>query len=414
MVMEAGELFAERARRIQDAILLRQPDRVPFAPFAAFFPARYAGIGFEDAMHDYGRLSRAIRRFMADFEPDVFPDTFRILAWAPTLEILDYRQLVWPGHGGKADGTYQFVEGEYMKAEEYDAFIDDPSDFLLRRFLPRAWGAVEPLKALRPLSWAWYTRAASYVSVFGRPEVSEALESLILAGREASRMISAAAELTKEMEANGFPRQFVSSTYAPFDYIGDFFRGTRGIMLDMYRNPDKLLAAIDKVLPSLIEQGISVAKTAGANRVFIPLHKGLDGFMSADQFKTFYWPSLKKLILACIEAGFTPNPLFEGDCTSRLELVKDIPKAKAVYWFERTDLVRAKEVLGDTVCIEGGVPASLMIAGTPEQVKTYCLRLLESVGRDGGFILNGDVGIPDEARPENVRAVEEAVRGWSR
>ena len=66
------------------------------------------------------------------------------------------------------------------------------------------------------------------------------------------------------MESLGFPRQFVSSTYAPFDYIGDFFRGTRGIMLDMYRNPDKLLAAIDKVLPSLIEQAVSAAKTAAS------------------------------------------------------------------------------------------------------------------------------------------------------
>jgi uroporphyrinogen-III decarboxylase len=365
-------------------------------------------------MHDYGKLAAAIKKFMADFQPDVFPDTFRILAWAPTLEILDYRQLVWPGHRGKPDVTYQFVEGEYMKAEEYDAFLDDPSDFLLRRFLPRAWGSLEPLAGLRPLSWGWYTRMASYVSFFGKPEVSEALESLIKAGREASKMIAAALDLTREMESMGFPRQFAASTYAPFDYLGDLFRGTRGIMLDMYRNPDKLLAAIDKVLPSIIEQGTSAARTGGVNRVFIPLHKGLDGFMSPDQFKTFYWPSLKKLMMACIDAGFTPNPLFEGDCTSRLEVIKDIPRGKAVYWFERTDLIKAKEVLGDTVCIEGGVPSSLLIHGTPAQVKSHCKHLIEVVGKGGGFILNGDVGIPDEADPRNVRAIAEAVLEYGR
>ena len=404
------ELFQERTKRIQDAIQLKQTDRVPFAPFATFFPAKYAGLVNDQAMHDYGRLSEAVKRFMTDFQPDVLPDTFRILAWAPTLEILDYKQLVWPGHGGKPDVTYQFVEGEYMKAEEYDAFIEDQSDFLLRRFLPRAWGSLEPFKGLRPLNWAWYTRASSYVAFFGRPEVSEALESLMRAGKEAHKMIAAAGELTKEMESQGFPRQFVSSTYAPFDYLGDFFRGTRGIMLDMYRNPDKLLAAIDRVLPSLIEQGVSVAKTTGNNRVFIPLHKGLDGFMSPDQFKTFYWPSLRKLMLACIDAGFTPNPLFEGDCSSRLEIIGDIPRGKAVYWFERTSLLKAKEVLGDTVCIEGGVPSSMMIAGTPEQVSAYCRKLIASVGKNGGFILNGDVGIPDEAKPENVRAIADVVR----
>lgn len=407
--MTQPESLQTRTERIKETIQLKQPDRVPFAPFVTFFPARYSGLSFDEAMHDYSRLAAAVKKFMLDFKPDALPDTFRILAWAPTLERLDYKQLVWPGHGGAPDATYQFVEGEYMKSEEYDAFVGDQSDFLIRTFFPRTLGALEPLKNMRPLNWAWYTRTASYVSVFGRPEVSKALEALIEAGREASRMMSAATELTRDMESLGFPRQFVSSTYAPFDYIGDFFRGTRGIMLDMYRNPDRLLAAIDRVTPSMIEQAVSAAKTAGVNRVFIPLHKGLDGFMSAEQFRRFYWPSLRKLMLACIDAGFTPNPLFEGDCNSRLEIIKDIPRGKAVYWFERTDLFKAKEVLGDTVCIEGGVPASLMIGGTPDQVKAYCRRLIEVLGKGGGFILNGDVGIPDESKVENVRAVAEAV-----
>ncbi len=409
MAKSPEDFFRERNKRFEDAVALREPDRVPFAPFVSFFLARYAGLDFQEAMHDYAKLAGAVRKFMADFQPDAFSDTFRILGWAPTLEVLDYRQLVWPGHGGKPDTTYQFVEGEYMKAEEYDAFIEDPSDFLLRRTLPRTWGSLQPLERIRPLTWAWYTRMTSYVATFGRPEVAGALESLIKAGQEASRMISAASGLTKELEALGYPRQFVSTTYAPFDFLGDFFRGTRGIMLDMHRNPEKLLKAIDKVTPALIDQAISVPRIAGANRVFIPLHKGADGFMSLEQFKTFYWPSLKKMLLAIIDAGFTPNPLFEADCTSRLETIRDIPRAKSVYWFERTNLMRAKEMVGDVVCIEGGLPASLMIGGTPDQVKERARKLIREMGRGGGFILNGDVGIPDEAKPDNVKALTEVV-----
>ena len=406
------ELYRERSERIQKAIELKEPDRVPFAPFVTYFPARYGGVSYEDAMHDYDKLAETVKRFVLDFQPDAFSDTFRLLAWAPTLEIVNYKQLVWPGHGGKAEATYQFVEGEYMKAEEYDAFLADPSDFLLRSFLPRVWGVMEPFKKLRPLTWAWYTRSAAYVSSFGTPEMAGAFESLVKAGQEGQKMVAKGRDFTREMESLGYPRQFVSSTYAPFDYLGDFFRGTRGIMLDMYRNPDKLLAAIDKILPSMIEQAISVNKTPGVNRVFIPLHKGIDGFMSPQQFKTFYWPSLRKLMMACIEAGFIPNPLWEGDCTSRLEVIKDIPRGKAVYWFERTDLFKAKEVLGDTVCIEGGLPSSLMIHGSPEEVKSYCKRLIDVVGKNGGFIMNGDVGIPDEAKAENVRAMADFMREY--
>jgi len=412
MRKEPEDLFQERVNRIQDAIQLKQPDRIPFAPFLTFFPVNYAGLSFEEAMHNYEGLAMAVKKFTIDFQPDAFADAFRILAWAPTLEILDYKQLVWPGHRGKPNTVYQFIEDEYMKAEEYDAFLSDPSDFLLRTFLPRIWGVMEPFTKLRPLAWAWYTRSAAYVAPFGTPELASALEGLIKAGQESQRMMAQAFKLIGELESLGFPRQFVSSAFAPFDYIGDLLRGTRGIMLDIFRNPDKLMAAIDKILPVMIKQATSVSKTTGVNRVFIPLHKGIDGFMSQEQFKTFYWPSLKKLMMACIDAGFTPNPLFEGDCTSRLEIIGDIPKGKAVYWFERTSLFKAKEVLGDTVCIEGGVPSSLLINGSPEEVQNYCRKLIDVVGKDGGFIMNGDVGIPDEAKVQNVRAMVDFIRDY--
>jgi hypothetical protein len=406
------ELYKKRTKRIQDAIELKQPDRVPFAPYATFFPAVYAGLSFEEAMHDYDKLAAAIRKFMIDFQPDVLSDTFLLLAWAPTLEILDYKQLVWPGHGGKPNATYQFVDREYMKSEEYDEFLSDPSDFLLRRFIPRAWGLMQPLSRLRHLSRAWYTMSAIYVSAFGSPEVAEALEGLIKAGREVRKMMAKAFEFIDEMEAMGFPRQFVTTSYAPFDYIGDFLRGTRGILMDIYQNPDKLQEAIDKITPHMIEQATAVRKTDGVNRVFMPLHKGIDIFMSQEQFKKYYWPSLRKVIMACIDVGLTPCPLWEGDCTSRLEIIGDIPRGKAVYWFERTSLFKAKEVLGDTVCIEGGVPSSIMINGNPEEVKDYCKKLIDVVGKGGGFILNGDVGIPDEANIENVKALADFVKEY--
>jgi uroporphyrinogen-III decarboxylase len=173
-------------------------------------------------------------------------------------------------------------------------------------------------------------------------------------------------------------------------------------MVDMYRDPDKLLEAIDKMLPIMIQLAVSGAKRTGFQRVFIPLHKGPEFFMSLDQFKTFYWPSLKKLMLRLIDEGLVPCPLFEGDYTSRLEIIADIPKGKACYAFERTDIFKAKEVLGGHVCIRGNVPLSLLIAGTPEDVKDHCKKLIDIVGKGGGFILDTSTVI-DDAKPENVK-----------
>jgi uroporphyrinogen-III decarboxylase len=126
--------------------------------------------------------------------------------------------------------------------------------------------------------------------------------------------------------------------------------------------------------------------------------------MSPEQFKTFYWPGLRKLMLGLINEGLRPCPLFEGDYTSRLEIIADVPKGKACYAFERTNIFKAKEVLGDHVCIRGNMPSSLLCAGTPDEVKDHCKRLIDVVGKGGGYIMDAGASL-DDAKPENVHAM---------
>jgi uroporphyrinogen-III decarboxylase len=181
-------------------------------------------------------------------------------------------------------------------------------------------------------------------------------------------------------------------------------------MLDMFRRPDKLLAAMERAAYFIARQAASGAQAS--KFVFIPVHWAFDTFMSPEQFKRFFWPPFRKVLVALIDKGLIPVPLWEGDCASRLEVIADIPPKKAVYWFERTDLVRAKEVLGDVVCLRGNVPASLLVTARPEEVDACCRRLIEKVARNGGLILDGAIGIPDESRYENVRAMYQAPRKY--
>jgi uroporphyrinogen-III decarboxylase len=52
----------------------------------------------------------------------------------------------------------------------------------------------------------------------------------------------------------------------------------------------------------------------------------------------------------------------------------------------------------------------MLVAGTPDQVREYCKKLFDVVGDGGGFILDAGVGIPDEAKPENVLAMYEFAK----
>jgi len=399
------DLYKERTKRVEDAIQLKVPDRVPCVSLFAFFPAQYTGITCEEAMYDYDKVMTAWLKTITDFQPDMCDNPYTHRFIGPILEALDYKQLKWPGHGVGPNYTYQFIEGEYMKAEEYDAFLFDLSDYMVRTYWPRIFGTLEPFKMLPPLhGLISYLTGLSSMAVVDTPEITSALESLSKAGAEARRMMSGVLAYAEETKRLGFPSLYGALTLAPFDIISDFFRGTRGTMLDMYRNPDKLVEAIEKVLSIMLQMGVSSAKRTGNPRVFIPLHKGAEYFMSPEQFKTFYWPSLKKLMLGLIDEGLAPCPFFEGDYTSRLEIIGDIPKGKACYAFERTDIFKAKEVLGDRICIRGNVPTSLMCMGTPQEVKDYCKKLIDVVGKGGGYIMDAAAGF-DEAKPENVKAM---------
>jgi uroporphyrinogen-III decarboxylase len=171
----------------------------------------------------------------------------------------------------------------------------------------------------------------------------------------------------------------------------------------MYRCPDKLLAAQEKLIDFAIGFAIMAAQASGNPRIFIPLHRGADGFMSIKQFEEFYWPNLKKMILALVDAGCAPMPFFEGDYAQRLEYLRELPGGKVLCWFDRTDMFKAKEVLGDKLCIAGGMPVSILGSGSVEQVKTLTKQLIDGPGKGGGYIMTANT-VLDEAEPELVKA----------
>ena len=222
-----------------------------------------------------------------------------------------------------------------------------------------------------------------------------------------------ASAFAEEMARLGFPGMRGSFTTAPYDRVSDFLRGSKGAMLDMFRRKDKLLEMLDKLTVSITRCAINDARAMGGRYALMPMHWGLDGFMSPKQFNTFYWPQLRRMLLALIEADIVPVLLWEGVCDSRLETIADVPRGKCLYWFERSDMFRAKQVLGGIVCLQGNVPMSLLCTGTPEETDSYCRRLIEEVGRDGGFILSPSTAVPETARPENVAAMSAAVRKYN-
>lgn len=406
-------LYEEREKRVRDAIALKESDRVPVSLRMTYFPAKYAGIPTSTAYYDNIAWREAVVQTVVHFEPDLYQISSGTSSGA-VMEALDPTQTRWPGGPLPDNVSHQAIDVEVMKHDEYDLFLSDPTGFALRRMLPRSYNALAPLAALPSLADRVIGFAAM-TTMFTKQEFRDMARALLKAGQEQEKWQKNAGNLEDELANLGFPPNAYpgGAGGAPFDAISDFYRGMRGAMTDMYRCPDKLIAACDKLLQERIKTAMPAdpKKRGNPKRLFLALHRGAEGFMSKKQFEKFYWPGLKKAMLKSIELGFIPMPFCEGKYGDRLEYFLELPKGKAVIHFDLTDMHRAKEVLKDHVCIMGNVPSPLLQFGTPQQVEDYCKDLIKVCGKGGGFILTHGSST-DTADPVLVKAMVDSVKKY--
>ena len=387
MTKTPEQLKAERTKRIQAAYELKRPDRVPIVLNLGYMLARLGGISYAELEENPERAQELLEEYALYYQPD------RISGGAipgKVNRILGDRMTKWPGYELPDDQPFQFKEGEYMKEDEYDEFIDDPSDFAIRKFLPRGFSMLEGLAMLPPLATAVMGHGAlPTIGMLNAPPVRTALQSMIKAAESFLEAGDRPVKNAQRMADLGFPTgmDFAGIAAAPFDFIGDTLRAMRGSMMDMYRRPEKLLAAMEKARKITLKACIQGAEMTGNNVIMMPLHRGSDGFMSIKQFETFYWPQLKGLMLDMIDAGLIPAPFYEGIWDNRLHYLRELPRGKTRGSFEKTNMFKAKEIIGDIMCLTGGFPVSLLQTGTPEKVREHTKKMCEAVGKNGGFIM---------------------------
>ncbi len=405
------QLRKEREKRIMNAIQLRIPDRVPVICAMGYFPAKYIGISCSAAYYDYEAWYDAYQKTLRDFQPDlIYQQPFTP---GKALEILNPRQMRWPGYGVEPHQGHQSIEIDNMKADEYDQYMNDPSDYMLRVFMSRTSENLEGLSLLPKLSdlGGGPMGIQALALAFAEPKLAKAIQTLQKAGREMRRWRSKITKFNKMILDMGFPQYFQGAAMPPYDAFSHSMRGMSCTMFDMFRQPDKLIELFEFILKKTLERPMPQPNEYGNIRMFMTVTRGSDDFLSKEQFDTFYWPTFKKLVLTLIERGATPCIFFEGNCTSRLEYLLEFPKGKLLARFDTTDIFRAKEILKDHVCIEGNIPSSLLQVGTVQDIKDYCKKLIDVVGKDGGYILSPRSST-DEVNPENLKAMIEFTKEY--
>ncbi|MCL6635013.1 MAG: uroporphyrinogen decarboxylase [Peptococcaceae bacterium] len=383
MPEEMRALYEERLGRYQATIALEKTDRMPVATGSNYFAEVYAGNTNQETIYDSEKWLLGEEAFIRDFpEVDVLRNN-RI--WAPLFDAVGCKTYKLPGRDLPPRTQFQFVEEEYMKADEYDVLINDPVEFMMDRFLPRVLGDVAEPGSVR-------SRMA-----FLKGGMAHMMMVQVMRNRSVYLQ-----------EKLGMPQPMTGAFLAPFDVIADAMRGLRGILLDIYRQPDKVLEACDVIVHEIANFALSTADPLKRYPIFVPTHKAC--FLSPKQFETFYWPSFKKTMEILIEAGYTIRAYLEGDWGHHWHHLLELPKGKVLCDIDNQgDIFKAWEVLGGHQCLAGGIPDSMFILGTPQEMRERVKLLCETVGKEGGFIINGGCNIPYDTRPENYRAMIDAI-----
>ncbi|MDR1422431.1 MAG: hypothetical protein LBI64_06165 [Coriobacteriales bacterium] len=402
----------EKTRRVETAIALGEPDVVPFAPLIGAFYLLGYNINPYDAMMDFRNIIPGVQQFIEDYDPDEV--MVAGLHGIPMLESLGTNFIKWPGPtcGLPLSDTFQHLDDTFLQDDEFKEYILDPTHFTLTKLLPRKHRNLEGLSKLY-LRECFDTVFFNDLPLLALPEVQESLAHLLEAGKLQAERAKQLGAVLASISQTGYPLLAQGTLCVPFDAYGDSVRGIIRAVMDTSEFPDELEEILGVITEMNVNRILDVYAARGVHRVFIPLHCGVDEFMSCESYERFYWPGLKACIDGIAQRGMQALIFCEGRYDTRLEFLSDVPRGTVTYCFEQVDIKRAKEVLGGVACICGNLPTPLLVNGSPAQVERETKKLIDMLAPGGGFIMNCSI-IIDNAKHENMRVWRETTETYGK
>ena len=409
-------LLEERQKRIDDAVSLREPDCVPITAPGQCYAIYNAGYTTADAVYDFDKYAESMIGYAVQYEPDASLGCITIPGQGPVMELFRPKNTVWPGApDGRIDrdSIQQFIEYSVLLEEDMDYFMEDHSGWLLKKGYPAVSELLEPLA-----EWDFTRFNIDYnfvplIQMLSTPASREMMQNIWKASDILNEIGRKSAELNKKLNELGFPVPVGGRALTPFDSYSDFYRGTLDTMMDLYEHPEAIQRFIDGNIEKVLSNITKQASIAPGKWVFIPLHKGMDSFLTDEQYRDYYWKYLQRMINHIIDVGMVPYVYTEGPYNSRLKYLSEVPQGKVVYSFEEIDPAAAKKQLGDTACILGVFPVYLLHYGTKQQVIDEAKRLIDILAPGGGYIFSTGAG-HDRAVPENVEAMFDTVKTYGK
>jgi hypothetical protein len=379
--MDPAALYQQRLSRYTTTLRGGMADRVPLRPFAAEFCGKYAGFTCQDVAHDYTKAYEAVIRTGRDFDWDAMVPNM-VWVWTGLAQAMGLKYYGIPGLHIPADAGFQYHEppedDAFMRPDEYDALIDDPTAFILHTWLPRVSNGdtVSILKG-----------GMAMMQYFGT------------IGGQIGRM----------KDENGTVPAIAGILKAPLDILADKFRGYLGLLSDLETQPDKVLAACEALAPHLYQVALDTSDPAANAPIGFWMHRSCVPMVSPRHFSEIFWPTLRPIVEELWRHGRQTLFYAEGNWDYHLADFATLPAHSIVYHMDQADPAKVVAKLGGRFCLSGGIPNALLSYGTPEKVRAKVREILDLCARDGAYLMDASAIIQNDAATANMIALTETT-----
>jgi uroporphyrinogen-III decarboxylase len=319
-----------------------------------------------------------------------------VYVWTGLAQAAGLRYYGIPGIGIPHTVGFNYIEPPedqaFMRADEYDALIDDPTGFLYNVWLPRV--STEVARIGQP---------ATYRNNVALVKSSMAMLAYFYAfGPQIGRLRSEC----------GTASAIAGIFKAPFDIIADKLRGYVGLTMDMHTQPDKVLKACEALMPHLVHVGLTTADSAKQVPIGFWMHRGCVPFISPKQFASHYWPTLKPCIEEFWKHGHQTMFYAEGKWDFHLDDFATLPERSILYHVDQGDIFLAHKKLHHKFALSGGIPNVLLSYGKPDEVRAHAKKVIDGVAKDGGYIMDAGAIMQDDTSIENLRTLTDFTREY--
>ena len=364
--------YDARLARTLNAVAMKPVDKIPMSYNGPAYLARESGMTIGEFVHDFPKATEAAVDFCrrhpgidSIHSPIMEPRALSTLWLAPSKV---------PGEELPDNELWQVEEQEIITFEDYETIVKEGYGPWADRVMRERLG--DPLGKMMP-----------YIQY-----MPTCLDT---------------------MKTAGMPVLNQANAGAPFEHLC----GGRTLMqffVDIIEEPELVKAALDSAMAFERANYTATLEAAKPLGVWVGGWRAAPELMGHDMWMEFAWPYIKEMVEITLAHGVLPILHFDSCWDRELETLKELPARKCLLMLDgTTDIRKARNVLGDHMCIMGDVPAQLLAFGSEDEVYNYTTKLIDDIGPKTGFIVSSGCDTPLNARPENVAAMIRATEEFA-